>query len=66
MVTDSEHQPIPPAAPRRLRTIALVGIDGSGKTTQAHHLAAELSARGLRATYRRNAGGRRWFGQCRR
>jgi len=45
------------------RTIALVGMDGSGKTTQAHRLAEELSASGLRASYRRNAGGRHWFGR---
>ena len=45
------------------RTIALVGIDGSGKTTQAHRLADELSASGVRAAYRRNAGGRHWFGR---
>jgi dTMP kinase len=45
------------------RTIALVGIDGSGKTTQAHRLADDLAAEGLRAAYRRNAGGRRWFGR---
>jgi dTMP kinase len=43
--------------------VALVGIDGSGKTTQAHRLAGELAARGLPAEYRRNAGGRRWFGR---
>jgi len=48
---------------RRLKTVALVGIDGSGKTTQAHRLAEELAAQGLPATYRRNAGGRRWFGR---
>ena len=48
---------------RRLRTVALVGIDGSGKTTQAHRLAEELAAQGLPARYRRNAGGRRWFGR---
>jgi dTMP kinase len=48
---------------RQLRTIALVGIDGSGKTTQAHRLAATLAAEGLPAAYRRNAGGRRWFGR---
>jgi dTMP kinase len=48
---------------RRLRTIALVGIDGSGKTTQAHRLADALVAEGLPAAYRRNAGGRRWFGR---
>ena len=47
----------------RLRTIALVGIDGSGKTTQAHVLATALADRGLPASYRRNAGGRRWFGR---
>jgi len=45
------------------RTIALVGIDGSGKTTQAHRLAEALAAEGLSAAYRRNAGGRRWFGR---
>jgi dTMP kinase len=53
----------PAAALRPLRTVALVGIDGSGKTTQAHQLATVLAARGLPATYRRNAGGRRWFGR---
>jgi dTMP kinase len=46
-----------------LRTIALVGIDGSGKTTQAHRLADELAASGLPAVYRRNAGGRHWIGK---
>ncbi|MGX6602264.1 dTMP kinase [Micromonosporaceae bacterium Da 78-11] len=48
---------------RPIRTIALVGTDGSGKTTQAHRLADELAAAGLPAVYRRNAGGRRWFGR---
>ncbi|WP_328466134.1 thymidylate kinase [Actinoplanes sp. NBC_00393] len=52
-----------PSAGRRVRTVALVGIDGSGKTTQAHRLAAELAAAGLPAVYRRNAGGRHWFGR---
>ncbi|MEU4419385.1 AAA family ATPase [Actinoplanes sp. NPDC024001] len=52
-----------PPAGRRLRTIALVGADGSGKTTQAHRLAAELAAAGLPAVYRRNAGGRHWVGR---
>lgn len=52
-----------PAGSRRLRTVALVGVDGSGKTTQARRLATELAALGLPASYRRNAGGRRWFGR---
>ncbi|MBM2618706.1 AAA family ATPase [Actinoplanes sp. LDG1-06] len=46
-----------------LGMIALVGIDGSGKTTQAHRVADELAAAGVRAAYRRNAGGRHWFGR---
>jgi dTMP kinase len=46
-----------------VRTIALIGPDGSGKTTQARRLAAELAALGLPAAYCRNAGGRRWFGR---
>ncbi|WP_229073043.1 thymidylate kinase [Actinoplanes sp. DH11] len=46
-----------------VRTIALVGIDGSGKTTQAHLLAADLATAGLPAVYRRNAGGRHWVGR---
>jgi dTMP kinase len=45
------------------RTIALVGIDGSGKTTQARVVAAELAASGYSAAYRQNAGGRHWFGR---
>ncbi|MFG2057059.1 thymidylate kinase [Micromonospora sp. NPDC048930] len=47
----------------RLRAVALIGIDGSGKTTQAHRLAEALTAAGLAATYHRNAGGRRWLGR---
>ncbi|MFI6264645.1 dTMP kinase [Micromonospora sp. NPDC051006] len=47
----------------RLRTVALIGIDGSGKTTQAHRLADALTAAGRPATYHRNAGGRRWLGR---
>ncbi|WP_306212280.1 dTMP kinase [Actinoplanes sp. RD1] len=62
MVPRPVHAPSP-AARRGPRTIALVGIDGSGKTTQAHLLADELAARGLPARYRRNAGGRHWFGK---
>jgi len=50
----------------RLRSVALVGIDGSGKTTQAHRLADALSAAGVPATYWQNAGGRRWFGRLAR
>lgn len=45
------------------RVVALVGVDGSGKTTQAHRLAAVLTVAGLPATYWQNAGGRRWFGR---
>jgi dTMP kinase len=45
------------------RTVALVGIDGSGKTTQARLLAAALAEAGWPAAYRRNAGGRHWFGR---
>ncbi|MBB2948051.1 dTMP kinase [Actinoplanes lutulentus] len=46
-----------------VRTVALIGIDGSGKTTQAHRLADELTAAGIAAGYRRNAGGRHWVGR---
>lgn len=38
--------------------IALVGVDGSGKSTQARALARRLSAGGVPATYFENAGGR--------
>ncbi|WP_089295387.1 dTMP kinase [Actinoplanes regularis] len=55
--------PVNPAHAAGARTIALVGIDGSGKTTQARLLAAGLSAAGLPAAYRQNAGGRAWFGR---
>ncbi|GAB3152213.1 dTMP kinase [Micromonospora sonneratiae] len=48
---------------RRLRAVALVGIDGSGKTTQAHRLADALISFGVPARYWQNAGGRRWFGR---
>jgi dTMP kinase len=50
----------------KARIIALVGIDGAGKTTQAHLLAEWLSAHGHPANYCQNAGGRRWFGQLAR
>lgn len=46
--------------------MALVGVDGSGKTTQAHRLAGALTVGGLPATYWQNAGGRRWFGRLAR
>ncbi|MBE1484639.1 thymidylate kinase [Plantactinospora soyae] len=50
----------------RLRSVALVGIDGSGKTTQAHRLADALTSAGVPATYWQNAGGRRWFSRLAR
>ncbi|MGF1615836.1 MAG: dTMP kinase [Gammaproteobacteria bacterium] len=46
---------------RPLRIVALVGIDGSGKTTQAQRIAAALTGAGSSARYALNAGGRRWF-----
>jgi dTMP kinase len=46
-----------------LRIVALVGIDGAGKTTQARELAAWLTTHGVPADYWQNAGGRRWFGR---
>jgi dTMP kinase len=59
-----------PAHPRgralRPGAIALIGIDGSGKTTQAQRLAHALTAAGIPATYWQNAGGRRWFGRLAR
>jgi dTMP kinase len=45
------------------RFIALIGVDGSGKTTQAHRLADTLTEAGLPASYLQNAGGRAWFGR---
>jgi dTMP kinase len=45
------------------RSVALVGIDGSGKTTQAHRLVATLAAAGVPARYVQNAGGRHWIGR---
>ena len=63
MVPDLRSTSPASVALRPLRTVALVGIDGSGKTTQARLLATALAAEGLPATYRQNAGGRRWFGR---
>ncbi|GAB7039758.1 MULTISPECIES: dTMP kinase [Catenuloplanes] len=51
---DSGHPP---------RIVALIGVDGSGKTTQAHRLADALTEAGLLADYQQNAGGRAWFGR---
>ncbi|GAA1038493.1 hypothetical protein GCM10009557_54620 [Virgisporangium ochraceum] len=51
-------------SPGRLHAVvAIVGVDGAGKTTQAHLLAAWLAAAGYSADYWQNAGGRRWFGR---
>ncbi len=38
--------------------VALLGVDGSGKTTQARLLAQWLNDQGMRASYFENAGGR--------
>lgn len=43
--------------------VAIIGVDGAGKTTQAHLLAEWLTAAGYAADYWQNAGGRRWFGR---
>ncbi|SQE00456.1 Thymidylate kinase [Parafrankia sp. Ea1.12] len=43
---------------RRQPIIALLGVDGSGKTTQARQLAAWLNGQGVPARYFENAGGR--------
>lgn len=50
----------------RARMVALVGIDGSGKTTQAYQLADTLIAAGVPSRYWRNAGGRCWLGRLAR
>lgn len=46
-----------PAYPR---TIALLGIDGAGKSTVAEIFASNLRTTGLSAQIMRNPGGRRW------
>jgi dTMP kinase len=46
--------------------IALVGVDGSGRSTQARALARWLTARGVPATYVEHAGGRPRRPGCRR
>jgi len=43
---------------RRPTIIALVGVDGAGKTTQAKALADRLTSAGVPASYFENAGGR--------
>jgi dTMP kinase len=55
-----------PAARPTGNVVAIVGVDGAGKTTQAQLLAAWLTANGHRADYWQNAGGRRWFGRLAR
>lgn len=47
------------AATRRRFKVALVGIDGAGKTTAARALAAELRHAGAKAVLYRNPGGRK-------
>lgn len=49
-----------------IKIIAIVGIDGAGKTTQAQLLAGWLRVHGHPADYWQNAGGRRWFGRLAR
>jgi dTMP kinase len=65
MAGTSEAPRTDPAG-RRLWRIALIGIDGSGKTTQGHRLADLLDTTGLPASYWQNAGGRRWFSRLAR
>jgi dTMP kinase len=49
-----------------IRTVALIGIDGSGKSTQAQWLADWLTLTGTPASYHRNAAGRVFFGRVAR
>ncbi len=51
------------AAPRRSRTIVLLGIDGVGKTTTAEALARAERVSDLPALVLRNPAGRRWLGR---
>ncbi|MBN1171266.1 MAG: thymidylate kinase, partial [Micromonosporaceae bacterium] len=46
--------------------MALIGMDGAGKTTQARLLTDWLASRAVVAGYWRNAGGRLWFGRLAR
>ncbi|UWZ35176.1 thymidylate kinase [Dactylosporangium roseum] len=46
-----------------IRTVALIGIDGAGKSTQARWLADWLAVTGTPARYHRNAAGRVFFGR---
>ncbi|HIW62915.1 MAG TPA: thymidylate kinase [Candidatus Stackebrandtia excrementipullorum] len=48
----------------RRATIAVIGVDGAGKTTQARRLTDWLRATGQPATYRMAAGGRRILGNA--
>jgi len=50
----------------RRRIIALVGVDGSGKSTQAHRLASWLTALGVPARHVKNPGGRVLVGRVAR
>src|SRR5688572_4962871 len=49
-----------------VRIVAIIGIDGAGKTTQAQLLAAWLAGQGSAAAWRPNPGGRRWIGRLAR
>jgi len=47
----------------RSRIIALIGIDGAGKSTSAQWLVGWLAERGVPASHFMNPGGRRWLGR---
>ncbi|GHD00255.1 dTMP kinase [Zhihengliuella salsuginis] len=55
--------PAPAASQARRATVAVVGIDGSGKTTAASYLAASLDDAGTSAQLLRNPSGRSWLGR---